>query len=82
MVLTKSSNPKGTPGASSMDSPSVFFTVRLWRESQGGGEYEWRGLVQHVLSERYRYFHDWQTLEDFLAEICSAPTWQEESRDG
>jgi hypothetical protein len=39
-----------------------LFTLRLWPETLGEGETEWRGKAQHVLSGEARYFRDWEAL--------------------
>jgi len=41
---------------------SHLFTVRVWREDMGEGQWEWRGKVQHVLSGEAFYFREWQEL--------------------
>jgi hypothetical protein len=46
---------------------SHLFTVRLWTESLGNGQFEQRARVQHVLSGERRYFRDWPTLVRYLA---------------
>jgi hypothetical protein len=56
------------------DSPSTrshLFTVRVWQEELGDGQTEWRGQVQHVLSEETRYFREWAGLVDFLLATLS-----------
>jgi len=45
---------------------SHLFTVRLWMEPLGGGHFEERGRVQHVLSGERRYFRDWSSLVSYL----------------
>jgi hypothetical protein len=47
---------------------SHLFTVRLWSEPVGDGQYEWRGRVQHVLSGEWRYFREWPALERYVME--------------
>ena len=46
--------------------PTQLFTVRLWQESVGNGQSEWRGKVQHVTSGEARYFRTWSVLRAFL----------------
>jgi len=41
---------------------SHLFTVRVWREDMGEGQWEWRGKVQHVGSGEAFYFREWQVL--------------------
>ena len=48
---------------------SHLFTVRVWREDMGGGQWEWRGRVQNVLSGEAFYFREWQAL------IARLKTW-------
>ena len=43
-------------------SRSHLFTVRVWQEDMGDGQWEWRGKVQHVLSGEAFYFREWQEL--------------------
>jgi hypothetical protein len=45
---------------------SHLFTVRLWTESLGDGQFEQRGRVQHVLSGERRYFRAWPALVRYL----------------
>jgi hypothetical protein len=45
---------------------SQLFTVRLWVETLGDGQTEWRGQVQHVVSREKQYFRDWSSLLAFL----------------
>ena len=52
-------SPKGQPR-------SHLFTVRLWREEIGGGAFEMRMQVKHVLSGETRYFRFWPDVERFL----------------
>jgi hypothetical protein len=52
-----------------------LFTVRVWRDDMGDGQWEWRGKVQHVDSGEAFYFREWQEL------IAHLKTWlQEESQ--
>ena len=48
---------------------SHLFTVRVWREDMGKGEWEWRGKVQQVASGEAFYFREWQEL------IARLKTW-------
>jgi hypothetical protein len=50
-------------------SGSHLFTLRVWLEDLGGGQSEWRGKVQHVLSGEARYFRDWDTLITYLQDM-------------
>jgi hypothetical protein len=45
---------------------SHLFTVRLWTEPLGNGQFERRGRVQHALSGERRYFRDWPSLVRYL----------------
>jgi hypothetical protein len=45
---------------------SHLFVVRLWSEEVGGGQIEYRGKVQHMLSSEIRHFRDWTTLQEFF----------------
>jgi hypothetical protein len=51
---------------------SHLFTVRVWREDMGEGQWEWRGKVQHVVSGEAFYFREWQEL------IARLKTWLQE----
>lgn len=42
--------------------PSQLFTLRIWQESVGEGEVEWRGQLQHVPSGQNFYFREWHVL--------------------
>lgn len=33
--------------------PSHLFTIRIWQEDLGQGQFEWRGKVQHVSGVDY-----------------------------
>ena len=48
---------------------SHLFTVRVWREDMGEGQWEWRGKVQQVSSGEAFYFREWQEL------IARLETW-------
>ncbi len=48
-----------------------LFVVRVWREPQSEGSFEWRGRVQHMVSGETRYFRDWQALVTFLDAMLS-----------
>lgn len=48
---------------------SHLFTIRIWPESLGGGEREWRGQVRHVLSGETYYFREWPALVSLLMEM-------------
>jgi len=50
---------------------SQLFTIRIWEEEIGGGQTEWRGKVQHVVSGKNRYFRDCEALMQFLVEVLS-----------
>lgn len=43
-----------------------LFTVRLWREDQGAGRFEWRGRIRSVASGETVYFQGWPTLIERL----------------
>jgi len=50
-----------------------LFTVRLWLETLGGGQAEWRGQVRHVGTGETVYFREWPGLLDFLQTTLSTP---------
>ena len=50
------------------------FLVNLWFESPGGGEpqsVEWRGSVEHLMTQQRRYFTDIVDLVTFLTAFTS-----------
>ncbi len=55
-----------------------FYTIRLWQERLTPERMEWRGKISHVLSGRTRYFHDWETLLDFLQADVAATAGSEQ----
>ena len=50
---------------------SHLFTVRVWLEDLGSGQFEWRGKVQDVGSGEAKYFREWSMLLVFLLETLS-----------
>ena len=48
---------------------SQLFTLRMWREDLGQGQFEWRGKVQHIASGEAHYFRDWPGLLACLQQI-------------
>jgi hypothetical protein len=52
-------------------SRSHLFTVRVWREDMGDGQWEWRGKVQHVVSGEVRYFGDWAVLGTLIQTLLA-----------
>ncbi len=48
---------------------SELFTVRVWRESVGKGQFEWRGRIEHVISGEGHYFRAWSKLTDYLIKM-------------
>ena len=55
-------------------SHSHLFTVRVWREELGQGQFEWRGKVQHATSGEVHYFRDWPVLVDLLQQMIASST--------
>ena len=51
-----------------------LFILRLWREVLDGGQFEWRGRVQHVGGGEVRYFRTWRALIRFI--VASLDTKQ------
>ena len=45
---------------------SHLFTLRLWPEALGDGQFEWRGQVRHLASGETHYFREWPVLVAFL----------------
>jgi hypothetical protein len=66
-------------------SHSHLFTLRLWTEDMGSAGAEMRGEVRHVLGGGVRYFQEWATLVDYLAEtmheLAKKPKGGDESAD-
>lgn len=50
-----------------MQSPTQFFTVRLWKEQGEEEEPIVRGRVEHVLSREVRYVGSLEALARYLA---------------
>ncbi len=48
---------------------TYLFTLRMWAETLGDGQIEWRGKVQHVLSGQAHYFRDWDALIAYLQDM-------------
>lgn len=63
----------------SLSPRSHLFTVRLWPEELDDGQVEWRGQVQHVLSEESRYFREWAGLVEFISATLSSATGKDVS---
>jgi hypothetical protein len=58
-------------------SQSHLFTMRLWIEDMGNGQWEWRGKLRYVVTEEVRYFRDWQglvALMQTMTQPTSAPS--------
>jgi hypothetical protein len=51
---------------------SHLFTLRVWTETLGGGQQEWRGKVHHIGSGETRYFRSWEALVAFLTDMAAA----------
>ncbi len=51
---------------------SELFIVRLWPEALGDGQIEWRGRVQHALSNRASYFREWPALLAYFTDFLAA----------
>ena len=52
-------------------SRSHLFTVRVWKEEVGKGQFEWRGKVQLLNSGDVRYFREWAALGPLLITMIS-----------
>ncbi len=48
---------------------SVLFTLRLWHESLGHGQGEWRGEMKNLVSGETRYFRHWNEIVELLPEM-------------
>lgn len=60
---------------------SHLFMLRLWAETLGGGECEWRGRIQHIASGESVYFRDWPGLITVLQRMLEKPTGNEERQE-
>ncbi len=61
----------GTEPKASQDGDLIsrqIFTVKLWREHLGAGQYEWRGRIEHIESGEVRYFREETALLQWLRE--------------
>lgn len=58
-----------------MPSDPHLFTVRVWREEVGSGQYECRGRVQHGLDGQAWHFQGWAAMIDFMhGVLCTEPS--------
>lgn len=48
------------------ESHSHLFTLRIWAETMGGDQEEWRGKLKYVPSGESRYFREWEMLIELL----------------
>ena len=57
--------------ATSIYGDSHAFIVRIWNEPREivGAATKWRGRVEHLSSQRARYFEDLATLAEFITEF-------------
>lgn len=51
---------------------SHLFTVRLWFEDLGEGQYEWRGEVRDVATGHQHFFRDCDGMVFFFKAACAA----------
>lgn len=51
---------------------SYLFTVRLWWEDLGDGQWEWRGVVKLVTSGEEYFFRDWDGLKGVMTALTGA----------
>ncbi len=55
---------------------SHLFTLRIWEETLGEGNAEWRGRVQDVISGEALFFRDWPglvaTLQRLIAKTAAS----------
>jgi hypothetical protein len=59
------------------------FLVNLWFESRGHGDAqapEWRGSVEHLMTQQRRYFTEIVELVTFLSEFTRQANLEEPSR--
>ncbi len=52
---------------------SRLFTVRLWQEELGGGQTEWRGRAQDIMTGAEAYFRDWPGLIAVMTRLLETP---------
>jgi hypothetical protein len=50
-----------------------LFTLRVWEETLGEGEAEWRGRVQELSSGETAFFRGWSGLIATLTRLLPAP---------
>jgi hypothetical protein len=50
---------------------SYLFTLRLWEETLGEGQAEWRGRVQALASGETAFFRDWTGLVATLTRLIA-----------
>jgi hypothetical protein len=61
------------------------FLVNLWFESRGHGEAqstEWRGSVEHLMTQQRRYFTDIVDLVAFLTAYTPKPSLEDGNSRG
>lgn len=68
-------------GRDQFSSRPQLFMVRVWLESLGDGQTEWRGKVQWVATGEAQYFRDWETLIRCLREWLSRAEQQPSTRE-
>ena len=52
----------GEERESSRSPPSIILTLRLWQESLGNEQSEWRGEVKNLTTGEVRYFRKWEEI--------------------
>jgi hypothetical protein len=57
---------KGIVSETSEGPSSVLFTLRLWYESFGSGQGEWRGEIRNLASGETHYFRHWNEIADLI----------------
>lgn len=61
---------------------SHLFTIRVWEETIGANQTEWRGKIQLLTNGEVRYFREWTTLASLLLTMLSEsqPDIQQEEK--
>jgi hypothetical protein len=67
----------------SADSPTALtFVVRLWRETDAGGQEHWRGRVEHVASQEVDYVEDVEGVACFIERWTGEPGAERHTKAG
>lgn len=59
-----------------------LFTLRVWEETLGAGNVEWRGRIQEITSGETLFFRDWPGLITTLQRLIGSATAAQDSSPG